>query len=1093
MSVGFVYGPANSGKSIHVYKKVLELASKDLNKNYIIVVPEQYALSVEKELTFLSEGHGIINIEVLSFSRLAYRIMESAGDRMKPVLNDIGKNMLIRNILQEQNDNLRIFKGKHKNLGFVDEIKSMISELCQYRITPEMLEKNNLAESDMNLAIKLSDIGLIYREFLKRVEELEYTTAETMTELCFKHIQGNALLNSASLYFDGFTGFTPIQYEFIERILMNGCNLEFIFTADKEGFEVNHSLFEMSTEMVEKISDIAVKNGYKVQVPEYVTGKYCAPSIEKLKNSIFRFKDEKIENDGKIKIYSARNPRSEVINAAARISDAIRNNNAYRYCDFAIICGDPELYGPYIQEIFGKYNIPVYIDENKNILSNPLICFISNALDVLENNYRKESVIALAKSPIFNYGNEVYEFENYLLSRNFRGKNAYGRTWENNFKGNKELDFEKINMIRQEINTFIKILDVPNDEMTAVKISDNIKNLLEKCCAKERLENLAAELGGSDINDRERLQREYDKVYDCVLSLLEQISMLLVDEKLDYRQFRDIFMTGADKIKLGRIPHQNDVVLAGDIKRTRLSNVKVLFMLGVNDGVVPPVVNTSGVLSLEERSKLAETGVVLADQPENKPEREEYYIYLALAKPMDELHISFARNAEKRSEENGALKPSYIIEQIQSCVDALEITEYVQESPADFIYEYAGLDDDKLKEAVDFAKYPIFDVLNEDIAKKLYGNVLNSSFSKIRSFAECPFKFFCQYGLALEDRPVAAPQAFDYGLVIHDALNRYMSGLNKEKVDWKTTKAEDHKDKAVEALHEAVEAYNNVNYLSDKRLENYVKRMEDVMLIVTKAIHNQLSYGDFKPEYFEQGFKISSDKLYIKGIVDRIDVAERNGKKLLKLIDYKTNASESFDATMFYNGIQLQLPLYMKELAADKNIGGEAVMAFYQHVFFDDSVERGPRTDPEEKRINDLRPRGMFNIDGENLNSLDNSAIRDESTQKYNKMKSRAADFEIDDNGTVGGTNSSVYLEKEDFDDICDYAEDTLIGMSEEIMAGKNDINPYVYNDASACKYCNYRSFCGFDEKQKCYKNTVRIFETKTIDDIKEKLKEGRK
>ncbi len=1103
MGVSYVYGPANSGKSISVYKKVLALAAKDLNSHYIIVTPEQYALSVERQLVELSEGGGIINIEVLSFSRLAYRIMEEAGDKMKPVMNDIGKSMLIRNIMQDLKGELCIFMGKDKNLGFIDEIKSVISELCQYRITPEALEKSAGGESEDKsqvLKLKLKDISLIYKEFNKRVDELNYTTAESMTELCFKHISGNAWLKDTGLFFDGFTGFTPIQYEFIERLMIAGCNLEFIVTADKEVFSPSkvpglpfetdrgNTLFDMSTEMVGKLNEMAVKNGYIPVMPEYVAGNYCASSIEFLKNSIFRFKGEKYGNDGSISIYSAKNYRAEIINAASKISDAIRNNPDYRYSDFAIVCGDLGACSAYIEEVFEKYSIPVYIDENKNILSNPLICFIENALEVAENNYRKDSVIAFAKSPILNYGNEIYEFENYLLSKNIRGKSAYARVWDNKYRGSVEPELGKINKIRLEINACIKLLDAAKDELTAEKMCETLKKLLEKCNAKQRLEELAEKLDNS-VNDGKRLKKEYDKVYDTVDLLLDQISVLLKEEKLDFRQFRDIFKAGASKIKLGRIPQQNDVVLAGDIKRTRLSNVKQLFMVGVNDGVVPPVYSSSGLLSLDERTKLSAEGIELAEQPENKPEREEYYIYLALSKPLDKLFISFSRNTEKKSEENGALKPSYIIEQITDCIEGLEIKEFVQEKPSDFLYEYAGLTGENLDEAIGFAEYPIFENIEKELCKELYGKILNSSFSKIRTFSECNFKYFCQYGLELSPRPEAKPQAFDYGLVIHDALRKYMSGLKDSGIDWKKAKAEDYSDKAKEALYNAVSEYRGINYLSDKRLENYVKRMEKVMEIVTKAIHSQLSCGDFKPEYFEKSFKISDKNLIINGIIDRIDAAEINGKKLLKLIDYKTGKYENFDPTLLYYGIQLQLPLYMKEISADSEVDGEAVLAFYQHVLFDDKVERGPKTIPENKRIKELRPKGMFNVEGDVLNGLDNHAVKN-SDNKYVKMNSDAADFTIDENGYVSGSKQSAFLNKEDFDMVCDFAEDTIRSMSDEIMNGRDDINPYLYNDADACKYCDFKGVCGFDPKQKCYLKTIRILMERTVNDIKEKLKD---
>lgn len=1108
MGVSFVYGPACSGKSTDLYHKILSEAEKNIKKKYIFVVPEQFALSVEKELIDLSSGHGIINIEVLSFTRLAYRIMESASDKMKPVLNDIGKTMLLRNIMQTKKSELKLFAGKERKIGFLDEIKSIVSEFSQYRVTPEMLEKNIAGcDGDKPFEKKLHDLKIIYEEFINKVSALNYTTAETMAELCFKHIGTCGLLKGASLIFDGFTGFTPIQYEFIERILTSGADLAFIITADKQVFrplkaekflfeiDKSNELFDMSTEMSEKLLEISVRNGYIPQMPEYIEHECNVKAIDHLKKNIFRFDAKQQTSDDSITIASLKNKKLEIIYAAARISEMVRDKEKkYRYSDFALVCGDLESYAAYASDIFEKYNIPCHVDYSNNISSNPLIDLIRNAFDTIDNNFRPDSVVAFMKSPVFERGTEIYEFENYILSKNFRGESAFSRVWKDNYRGNYKLDIDKINELRKEMLSYIRLLRTKN-EATAEDISDGIKALLEKINAEERLKQLAEKISAGDIKDAARLKREYTKVYDAVLNLLDQIVELMGDEIISISQFKNIFMAGAEKTKLGMIPKKNDVVIIGDIKRTRLGYTRVLFLLGVNDGVIPPVVNSSGVLTGEDRKHLSLGGIDLAVQPFEKPAREEYYIYLALAKPKDRLFVTFSRSAEKATEREGDLKPSYVIDLIRKCFVDLPINIYVPDEISDIICSYADLTGEKLKSAVEFAERNPNPDLSKKLLDQLYKNGFTASVSTIEKYGKCPFAGYASNILKLEKRPVNEPQSFDYGLLFHDALKRYMSSLKELKsckddpaAFWKKAEGSEYKEVAIKSLHDAVENYEAIDYLSDKRLENFVERMEKVMLMVTDSIHSQLRCGSYQPAEFEYNFSTKSDKeeekINVTGIIDRIDIAESDGKKLLKVVDYKTGSKELNLTELFY-GVQLQLPLYLSQLLKDEKYKNMVpALALYQKVELE-KVEDSDKEDANLKRKKDLKPDGLINKSLDYLESVDKKLSFD--GKKYNPdVESEALKIITTKSGTISPKYSSNGLfDENDMKLLYNFAENKLKEISGDILNGKINIKPFMSGKKTACDYCDFKGFCGFDVKQKYYNECYNRFEKKEIEDFK--------
>ena len=110
---------------------------------------------------------GILNIDVVSFERLAYKVFEELGGGNRPVLDDTGKNLIVRRVLEKEKKKLDYFGSSIEKTGFVSELKSVISELLQYGITPQQLgEIGENVKEKQQLSAKLKDIRLVYEEFM---------------------------------------------------------------------------------------------------------------------------------------------------------------------------------------------------------------------------------------------------------------------------------------------------------------------------------------------------------------------------------------------------------------------------------------------------------------------------------------------------------------------------------------------------------------------------------------------------------------------------------------------------------------------------------------------------------------------------------------------------------------------------------------------------------------------------------------------------------------------------------------------------------------------------------------------------------------
>ena len=1169
MSIKFIYGEACSGKSHYLYQEILKKAKEDLSKHYIFVVPEQYALSVEKNLIDLSPNHGILNIEVLSFTRLAYRIMEEAGDTALPKLNDVGKTVLLRNIMQELKPTLTLYAGKQNNIGFLDEMKSIISELSQYLITPENLsESAKNAPDDTLMKIKLGEISQIYKTYDERLKELGFTTAESLLELCFKHIGLVDFLKNATFVFDGFTGFTPVQYEFIERLMMNQGDFIVSLTGDESIFKAYASdserlrdLFIMSKETVAKFTDLATRNGILNAGQFKVDYSYNHEEIVNLKRNIYHGSISKIDSNKRVEIFSLYDKREECHFVAAEIAKCLRANADLKYKDFAVITGDIDGYAPFIAEQLNAYGIPYYLDRDVSILNNPLIVFTANALKVVAYDFKAEDVCAFIKSPLLNIDRDKLDmFENYLLSRGYRGKKKFSSKWEAKYRNKNHVDLEVVNEVRAELFSLLEVLIPVVKSQDADVIVSCIKNFYESCKVETGLVKLSETLSGTDVTEKESLLKEYARIYEAVILLFEQIVALLNGNSCTLKEFNDIFMAGVKKTKLGFVPKKDDVVTVGDVWRTRISGIKTLFFIGVNEGVVPRTNNSTSLFNEDDRNYLLNSGLKLSEQPKENPAKEKFYIYLAMAKPKEKLYVTY----EMIDENNlaGSLKekrPSSVIDEISKHYNCFEIKNLSDCDSKDLISYRVGFDHCLSYLSENYNDYagnnltdPFYDSclkyieeensvitdygteidclnlegessISRENAAAIYNDFIYGSVSRIEEFNSCNFKHFLDYGLGLEERPLPEPQRFDYGNVMHNAFHHFMEifsscvGINNVKLnelDYNDRLknagkvfmaaiggctlpeiAESKKEAAYalanECLHDVLDVYEEKMYKETKRLENISKRMEFVMKAVTDVQLNAFVKGGFRPAQFEYPFKVAKPgKNYnLVGRIDRVDVAESDGEQFVKVIDYKTGVKQ-LSLQEFLNGTQLQLPLYLDMLKKGDYSGCTTAASVYQALKFEEIKEKDIKKETidftleeaEQARKETLKQTGLINKEPQAVALLDSTLTDDSESELYNLYVKKGA-FSV--------KAGSVLCSGEQILKIGEIAEKKIEDAADAILNGQTTINPLRKEsdeNPESCKFCPYKSVCGYDRKIKNYRKHENNYANLTADKAKEVL-----
>ena len=276
MALQFIFGNPGSGKSHYLYEHIIRESMKHPDINYIILVPEQFTMQTQKELVLRHPRHGIMNIDVLSFARLAFRVLEETGNGSREILDDEGKNLILRRLAGKKEDSLKVLKGNIKKPGYISEVKSVISELTQYNISPDGMD-DMITEADESsyLAWKLKDIQVMYQAFEEYLAD-KYITKEEILDILCNVMDKSRMLKDSVIALDGFTGFTPVQLELVEKLMTCANDLTFSFTLDDRDQKYEHikdyELFYLTKTTIKKLTEAAAAAGVEIESPVVLPG-----------------------------------------------------------------------------------------------------------------------------------------------------------------------------------------------------------------------------------------------------------------------------------------------------------------------------------------------------------------------------------------------------------------------------------------------------------------------------------------------------------------------------------------------------------------------------------------------------------------------------------------------------------------------------------------------------------------------------------------------------------------------------------------------------------------------------------------------------
>ncbi len=1112
MAFQFYFGGSGAGKSRKLHEDIIEASQHEPKCNFLLIVPDQFTMQTQMDLVLEHPNRSIMNIDVLSFGRLTHRILEEVGHADMPVLDDTGKSLILRKIAETEQQKLSVI-GKHLHkIGYIHEVKSAISEFMQYGIgVRELSELSEYARKRGALYYKLKDLQLLYESFLSYIREKFITTEETLDRLR-EALPKSEIIRDCVIAFDGFTGFTPIQYRVIQELMRLTKRVIITITIDtrENPFRMDgeQKLFHLSKKTVADLRRL----GEEASVP-MLPAVVCEeaskrlprfqnnPELAHLERHLFRYPVVPYEGETTcIHLMEASTPKEEIRQTCIEIYRLLGREKKLHYRDIAVVTGSMETYGNDIEEEFARFGIPIYMDQTRGILFNPFTEYIRSALQIVLQDFGRDAVFHYLRTGLCGFGREdIDRLENYVRRFGLRGK----KQWSSLFVYKEEEGEEGVaqlaryNEMRETLMEQLAAL--LGSFQTAGELVRGVYDFLVKNGLQQKLARYEAKFKAEGEPAK---AKEYGQIYGLVIDLLDQIEGLLKEERMTFREFAEILDSGLAEITVGTIPQNVDRIVIGDIERTRLKQVSVLFFLGINDGNIPKGTGGGGIISDIDREFLQESGWELAPTPRQQMYIQRLYLYLNMTKPSERLYLSYA----KVGNDGKSKRPAYLIDTMQKLFPELAVrnpellpmeeqlsngadgilffTELLREYAAGrlneaerrklytFFHSYYENPDwrEQTMRLINTAFYHYGESpLSRQVTTALYGTVLHNSVSRLEKYAACAYAHFLQYGLALRERGEYGFEDVDMGNVFHGVLELFAEKLAEHHYTWFDFPQEAGENMLDEAMEAYAAGYGETILYSSARNQYLLKRIRRILGRTVRTLQMQLQKGSFLPEHFEMSFSMLEDldavnialtgeeKMKLRGRIDRIDTCEEDDVVYVKVIDYKSG-SRKFDLAALYYGLQLQLVVYMNaavEIEQKKHPGKKVVPAamLYYHIA-DPMIEDGQTLTPEQlnqKILQELKTTGIVNGDDRAVRLLD----------KEFTGKSDILPIERKKDGSYSAYSSVI--SEEEMTTISNYVNHKIRELGTEILQGNISVNPCEQNGNSSCTYCAYRSICGYD------------------------------
>lgn len=1121
MSLRFIVGRAGTGKTRYCLSAIhKELLARPRGPGIILLVPEQATFQMERTLASLPGLAGSMRAHVLSFRRLAWRVLQEAGGAARPHLRETGKRMVLRKLLEEKMTQLKVFHRAARQPNFADSLAHALAELKTYCVTPQQLTAlaAALGPEYALLRGKLEDMSLIYASFDQFLAG-RFIAPDDYLDLLASRLPGSSLCRDAEVWVDGFSSFTPQEFRVLRGLLTVSTRVNVVLCCDSTvlGKPLDEQeLFHCTHQTHDTLLDLARQAGVEVEemlvLERSGPHRFAAnPVLSHIEEYLFCWPRRAwAQNTDGLRLVAAHNRHAEVEGAAREII-ALSRDRGYRWREISVLVRDISLYADLVTRVFDDHGIPCFIDHKRPVLHHPLIELLRSALETVASGWAYDPVFRYLKTDLVPVAREeVDELENYVLAHGIRGNRwTDGRPWEYRRRyslGEDEdvlpeqaEELDRINGIRAKVVPALAAFDRSVRENTTARgISEAIYHLLTGLGVKEQLEKWSGEARESGQLDK---AREHAQIYNQVLLLLDEMVEALGEQPLTLEEYGRVLEAGLENLRLGLIPPGLDQVFVGSLDRSRNPDVRANFLLGVNDGVLPARPSGEGLLTDSERELLQAGGLQLAPGGKRSLFDEQYLAYQGFTRASEYLWISYAL----ADQEGNGLNPSTLVEDLKTLFPHLPATicplepeggdkdlEFIAHPSRALSYLTGRLREAKtgssfsplwggaynwlVRNAPALTRQVVAGIFRENrenrlqpaTRRNLYGTSLRAGITQLEQFIACPFGHFVRYGLRARERPTSRVRPVDLGRFFHAALKMFVERLEQEGLAWEEVTVQKCRELVEEIMAHLVPHLQNEMLMSSQRQRYFTRKLQRVVETTALVLVDHTCCGSFRPLKLEVGFGYPGEleplrlavrdeaSLQLIGRIDRIDQARWGDEVYLRVIDYKSG-TVGISLDDIYHGLRLQLLVYLDVVLSNARNLLDGEAVPAGMLYFSIQNPIIRARAPMSREAIEREKRKAFKLKGMVLAEKELVNLMDQDIDG----DSQVIPVGIKKDGEFKA--GSKVVTREQFARLRCHLHHILAGAGGEILAGEVGIAPYRKKGRRACDYCRFKSVCQFD------------------------------
>lgn len=949
-----ITGPARSDRE-ELMKDYIRQAAF-MGEKVLVIVPDQFSFEFDKSL-YKCLGPRLFNsITTTGFNRLAELIGKEKGSGLREQAGDNAKMILMFKAVRSlaAGGRAKYYKNSFDKGSFIADSIELVDQLRESGITPEDLRR--AAERlEGSVSLKLFDLGHIYRYYLEELESAGLTDSMTAMAEAAATAKEKGLFRNMSVFVTAFTGFSYDERKILDLCIRDAANVYVSLLLDIKtvGQHAVHP-FSVTVRTMQQLTDMARDHNKKFAVEESVESGYASEELLMLSRELFSVEKQGCKaKGGSVQVLEADDVYEEADFICAEVCRLVREEG-YSYNDIAVTVRDLKGFAPVMEAALERYEIPYFIDQRDSVDASAIVHYINAVFrSVLTKGFRTENIMKLIKSPLYSMLDyEICDLEEYCIRWGVEGE-----MWSRPFTAapREGVRLERINELREKVIGPLLRFRQAGQDRSAAEISRAFYDLLGEVELSKQTYSMVSRVSRAGVSANEtgtEIARGLKQLWNLSLSAVRSIYQILGDEKISLRKYYELYSIMLSQMKTASPPQKLDCLRVTDAARSRLGEVRAVFAAEVNDGVFPAPLKGSGLMTEHEKELLrVREDLVIEANVLNDMKHERLAAYSVLCAPSDRLYVSYSRGDLLGSEK----RPSMLVREVR---DILGLpVKRINSFPMEFFctsYKTAFVKYIERFRSGDSQSGAVYQSLMDDpiyyeklrrlrngeegqpyrlsprTAGELFcgGDRLGASPTRLDNYFKCPFMYFCSYGLKLDSERRMDIDSLNKGLMVHSVLQKAVdvSGAPEENRE-RFLSLSDEEIRAL--IDSAFESYYEEVFCGDFGKSSIFRyrfgQMKERAFYIVKYVQRELKGGSFAPVITE--YSLSSDKgsleisledgrkIVMTGIIDRADIYENdNGRKFVRIVDYKYRTHADLDLADLYCGLDLQMLIYLSML-----------------------------------------------------------------------------------------------------------------------------------------------------------------------------------